>query len=275
MFVLATACRPPTPAPEVVVFGGQGAQLQAEPSEPAPPAESQCTSLPPASTTTLLEDFEDGDHHLHAAPMRDGWWWSAHDGTAEAELSPPAGEFRPTPLPEDASSSYAMHLTADGQTGWGAAWGTSLRSKQGGTECPFNGSAFAGVRFRGKGQGTVALYITTPDSVPVDQPLGECEGKCWDMHGWVVRFTDEWQEFVFPFDRIQQGGWGNDAHFDRARMLGVQFSAKPESLPVELWVDDLAFMTPGEVQAWRDAPERSITPAPVQPSPSESTEAQP
>ena len=50
---------------------------------------------------------------------------------------------------------------AAGQTEWGVVWGSALNWTKNGLKCPLNVSAFAGLRFRAKGPGTVRVSLLT------------------------------------------------------------------------------------------------------------------
>lgn len=249
---LGAACVPAKATSRPAVFGNEGAVIQAKAST-QPTAMGSCGEVKPAGTRALVDDFEDGDGQAFKVTGREGWWWSSSDDTPNARLLPAAGAFRPERLPDDEvsrKSAYAAHLAGAGQTGWGAAWGTSLRWVGEGRECPFNASRFAGLRLRARGTGDVKLMLPTPPTVPLQEEFGECEKQCWDSYGYTLHLRPEWQEFVVPFSQLQQGGWGHEAEFDPRRLLGVNFTVGPGALPVDFWIDDLAFVTAAEIDAW-------------------------
>jgi len=241
------------------LFGGQGATVEAVEavdgsSQDPSTAIGPCHVVRPPGDRPLIDDFEDGDNQAFKVFEREGWWWSTSDGTEGAKLHPPAHAFVPETLPEgdrQLESTFAAHLSAAGQENWGAAWGTTLRWVGDGIRCPFNASRFVGVRFVAKGEGTVTMQFPIPATVPANEDMGQCESKCWDLHGKPVMLTGEWQEFVVPFEKLQQGGWGIDSRFDTERLLGIQFSAKTAKQPVDFWIDDLQFITEEQLAQWR------------------------
>jgi hypothetical protein len=199
----------------------------------------------------LIDDFEDDDSHVFKAFERDGWWWSASDPTEGAKLYPEPGKFSPDRLPSvDASKDnlFAAHFKASGQRDWGATWGASLAWESKGLHCPFNASAFAGVRFRAKGPGSVRIALAIPETQATEFG-GACTAGCYDFHGKMVYLSDRWTDYLVSWDKLEQGGWGAQARFDAARLMNVSFSTKPKQLPADFWVDDLAFVTADEAKA--------------------------
>jgi hypothetical protein len=257
------------------VFGGQGAQVENPGEVPLEDGQGEVDSGPcakpaPVSDNPMFEDFEDADNHLFKVLDRDGWWWAAADDTP-GTLHPAREQFKPEQLPAAEATSnnrYAAHLAASGFTDWGAVWGTTLEWKQEGVKCPMNASAFAGVRLRARGQGRIRLNFGTPDTVPPEQG-GKCKQGCWDTHSKIIELTPEWVQYDIPFDKLQQGGWGTQSRFQAERLLSLNFSANPESQPVDFWVDDLAWLTAADLAAPVSSPPAvASTAASVSPAPS-------
>lgn len=258
---MLTACTNSSDAPPV--FGGEGAQV-VSPNE-LPLAEGQgevangpCAKAAPAGDNPTLDDFEDGDNHLFNAFERDGWWFTATDDTP-GTVEPRPDQFKPVLLPPEESTAdnrYAVHLTATGFTDWGTVWGTSLDWSKEGLKCPFNASGFRGIRLRAKGNGRLRVAFGNPATIPPENG-GTCQKGCYDTHGKMLDLTPEWAEYTVEFDKLQQGGWGTQAKFDPERVLVLNFAARPEWLPVDAWLDDIAFIP-------KDAP---ATPAGTAPAP--------
>ncbi len=240
------------------VFGGQGAMVGAPKEQPLPPdsgtpklAGGPCAEKSTPSDTALLDDFEDGDQAAFKGFQREGWWFSAGDATEGAKLFPERGTFRPERLPvteANRDNLFAAHLKADGQKDWGAVWGVSLRWESKGIRCPLNISAFAGLRVRAKGPGTVRIAFGLPETEPPDAG-GTCTSGCFDVHGKVFYLTDRWDDYLVRWDRLEQQGWGTEARFDPARVVSMQFAVKPRDLPADFWIDDVTFVTEREADA--------------------------
>jgi hypothetical protein len=249
-FVLGCLTPPPPPPP---VFGGQGANVTAGkeaplPAEPEKKAAGPCGAASPPGDVALVDDFEDGDGKPFKAFQREGWWFAANDNTEGATMAPSPGRFDPARLPDAQSTKtnhFAAHLTATGYKQWGVTWGTSLNWVKDGIRCPFNASGFAGLKFRAKGPGLIHVSFGMPETTPVEYG-GICKTGCYDSHSTAVLLADRWDEYIVPWEGLQQGGWGTEARFDSARIMGVNFAVQAKDLPADFWIDDVKFVTMAE-----------------------------
>jgi hypothetical protein len=228
------------------VFGGTGALVKELPLAPAPASSGTgpCAQGVPPSDVALVDDFEDGDNKPFKGYHREAWWFTVSDHTEGSKLSPD-GKFAPARLAAAESNPpdnlFAAHVEASGQTEWGALFATTLRWSDAGVRCPLNVSAFRGVKFRAKGPGSVRFKVDVPGTTPTDYG-GECAKGCYDAPGKVITLSDHWDEYVVPWDRLQQGGWGTEVRFDPARVLGVGFAIDVKALPADFWIDDIALI---------------------------------
>lgn len=253
------------------MFGGEGAVIagpaKETPLSPQPATGSSsavasadpCAEPSPKADVALLDDFEDGDAKLFKAYQREGWWFASSDNTEGSRISPM--KFAPEKLPEAEATKdnlFAAHLTATGQKDWGAVWGVTLRWESNGIRCPFNASAFAGIRFRARGPGSVRVMLGVPETQPPDGG-GTCQSKCYDMHGKIVHMSNCWDEYLVRWDQLQQDGWGAQARFDPARIIQLGFSVHVADLPTDFWLDDLALVTAEQADAMAAAPAVSLS----------------
>lgn len=251
--VLLVACTAGSDKPPV--FGGEGAQIERASETPLAKAGDEadgetgdergpCAQAAPPSDRLEVDDFEDADNKIFKVFEREGWWYTATDGTEGEQVFPAKGTFAPVPLPEGEASpenEYAAHLTAAGQTDWGVVWGTTLKWIQKGIGCPFNASGFAGFEFRAKGPATIWVNFPTPETTPKENG-GKCSDKCWDSYGKLIRIKEGWNHYQIRWNQLQQEGWGTDAQFDVERLMNINFSAKTNALPADVWIDDLRFL---------------------------------
>ena len=243
------ACSSDDTAKNPPVFGGQGAVVTNEqplPAEPATPARytGACKGPAPASDTVLLDDFEDGDNKPFKGFEREGWWWAATDTTPNAKIMPGKDAFAAERLPAGEATNdnlFAAHFVAEGQKEWGAVWGSSLAWTNGGIKCPFNASKFAGISLRAKGKGAIILRIGQPETIGADGG-GQCKERCYDSYGKKLFLTPEWQTFSVPWEKLQQEGWGTQVRFDPERLIQIGFAVAVKDLPVDFWIDDVAFI---------------------------------
>jgi hypothetical protein len=140
----------------------------------------------------------------------------------------------------------------------------TLRSVHGGSKCSMNASNFKGIRFRARGKGRVAVNLQVPEVVPGEYE-GRCKDRCWDTHKkWIV-LGEQWQSYSLPWDVFQQDGWGVAARFSPSQLLGLTFAAGKGDLPVDLWVDDVEFISDAPPVAAAAAP-ATVAPATVTPA---------
>jgi hypothetical protein len=243
----AAGCQPAPQTSPPPVFGGQGANVQQAHPLPSGVNDSvlrgPCSPAAHPGTTLLIDDFEDGDNRPFKEFQREGYWFAAADSTP-GQMSPKPNAFAPELLPAEESSPEnraAAHLQASGYTDWGVVWGTTLRWVDQGVKCPFNGSKFAGIQFRAKGNGRLRVNLGIPETIPKEYD-GTCSERCYDTHSRVVMLTPEWETYVVPWTQLQQWGWGTQARFDASRLLNLQFAVDGKQLPVDAWIDDLTFI---------------------------------
>src|SRR6187399_34120 len=250
-FAWFVACSPGADKPPV--FGGKGAIIDQPAETPLEKAENAddkandegpCAKAAPPGDRLEIDDFEDADHKIFKVFEREGWWYTATDGTEGEQVFPEKGTFAPVPLPETEASSdneYAAHLTASGQTDWGVVWGTTLRWIRKGVGCPFNAAGFSGFEFRAKGPATLWVNFATPATTPKENG-GKCSDNCWDSYGKLVRVKEGWNQYQIRWNQLQQEGWGTDTRFEVERLMNINFAAKTSSLPTDVWIDDLRFL---------------------------------
>ncbi len=243
------ACSSDDGAKNPPVFGGEGAVIAKEHPLPegsatSPPYTGACKGPAPASDTVLFDDFEDGDNKPFKGFEREGWWWAATDTTPNATIMPAKDAFTVERLPAGEATNdnlFAAHFRAEGQKEWGVVWGSSLAWTNGGIKCPFNASGFSGVTLRAKGKGTILVRLGQPETIGADGG-GQCKERCYDSYGKRLFLTPEWQTFSVPWEKLQQEGWGTQVRFDPERLIQIVFAASPKDLPVDFWVDDIAFI---------------------------------
>jgi hypothetical protein len=192
----------------------------------------------------LLDDFEDGDNKIFKAYRREGWLYVATDDTV-GQANPARGDLRPVRLPDPEATpdqQFALHVAAEGYSDWGVVWGTTLKWVGDGLKCPLNASGFAGLSFRAKGKGSVSVKVGTVDTVPGEFE-GRCKRRCWDTHHKRIFLGDDWQIYTVAWQQLQQQGWGQEAKFDPTQLVNLNFAADSKDLPVEMWLDDLAFVS--------------------------------
>lgn len=177
----------------------------------------------------LIEDFENSATNSLFRLFDDGSF-----GTKS-----PTGSFA-SELSSDGNGS-AMHFTGSGYVTWGAGIGREFDPP---SDC--KGRAL-GIRFRAKGSGTLTFAMPVAAVVPTAEG-GTCSAgaECNDSHQVAVPLTAQWETHEVLFSSLTQSpDWGLTASFDAENVLELLFTARPESMPFDFWIDDIELVDDG------------------------------
>ncbi len=198
----------------------------------------ECASTP-AGKLALIDDFEDGDSVAAAEPGREALWFTVHDESAGTIVPP--GPF--LPVAGGYRGSRSAHVSASAFTIWGAELAANISYKQA-IRCPYDASAFAGLRFVARGSGRVRVQLAVPGVVDKEYG-GTCDPSagqvCYDDHGSFVTLGDQYQLYELPWSSFTQRGYGTPVPFDPKTIHSLHFTVETPDLPVDLWLDDVAF----------------------------------
>ncbi len=223
--------------------GGQAPQPETASEQAAQEAAQSAPqgTLPSAANgppqTALIDDLEDGNHQLHVADGRGGWWYTYADETSSIE---PAGAFVP----------------AEGGAN-GSGYAARMQGQIGSKQYPFAGMGFnfidpkmvydlsscEGLSFfakKGSAQAISAVRFKVGDVNTV--PEG---GVCKDCYNDLdVSLTEEWTQYSVKFSELRQEPyWGEPRPaIDAARVFQLQWQVKDPSGPFDVWVDDVRLL---------------------------------
>jgi hypothetical protein len=224
-----------------------------EPSEQAPELSPQAARSPAAEalqsasiaceqtpradpSLALIDDFEDGNARMLAHGGRFGTWSYVSFDVPGPPLARP---LAPEESERSPRSRRALHARGVERHDWRAVWGTF------GPAC-HDASAFAGIRFTGKGPARVTLQLSTIDDV--DRKYGGlCETNCDHPYRKPVQLTDRFQTHEVRFHELAQAA---DAPAVARRVLDVRrlnalaFVVDPESESFDFWIDDVEWIAP-------------------------------
>jgi len=223
---------------EAVPLSGSSGSASAGNAGNAGSATGECQNTPPG-TLALLDDFDDGDSVAAFEPGRDAYWFTVHDESA-GTLEPPGGFL---PVAGGYRDSKAAHVSASGFVTWGAELSANISYKSA-VRCPFDASAFAGLRFVARGSGRVRVQLAMPGVVDKEYG-GTCDPQagqiCYDDHGSFVTLREQYQVYELPWASFQQRGFGRQMPFDPRTIHSLHFTMETAELPVDLWLDDVKF----------------------------------
>ena len=198
----------------------------------------------PIDAENMIDDFEDGDDAITSTAERSGDWYSFNDGTG-GEQSPGGSE---TFLPEEGGpegSAYAGHTSGSGWSEWGAGIGFDINAADPDstdiTKGTFDASAFTGIAFMAKGTGSVRAMVAMFDLIGEAEGGGcdTADGECENHYGKVFELTDEWGQYLLPFDSItQEEGWGQELPFDPTNIASLLWQTGPNA-DFDYWVDEV------------------------------------
>ena len=202
------------------------------------PPDTNCADLDSRCADPLvIDDMEDGDSAICASGGRQGFWYSAGDGTS-TDLTPGQdADFLQTEIPGGRGTShYAARLTGSGFTDFGALMGFAPNDGK-----PYDASGASGLTFWMKSN--VAASVSFP-TLETNSPSdgGECaEGEYLCNNRFAFQITappNEWTEYHVPFAALAQNA--GSATWQPSHLLHIDFAARRDT-PFDVWVDDVAF----------------------------------
>lgn len=206
-------------------------------------------SFGPVDPTALVDDMEDGNSLIAVTASRNGSWWVVSDGTTTGTIQPPSDA---APPPErvpggHCGSSYAMHVTGQGFTNWGASLSAGFRYTSQAES--IDASAFRGVMFWARTGDTNSSSVrvqfqdsnTRPEGGKCDPADGNPD-SCYDGFGTTLAPLDtEWRLYKLDFSRMTQRDFGYRADaLNTAELYDIEWNVDASSI-FDLWVDDVWF----------------------------------
>ncbi len=203
-------------------------------SAPKIPGGPVCSPVRAEGNAPLVDDFEADPGRILAQDGRGGWWFSYDDGTGGRLLREEVA----------VDGNRALHVVASGFVRWGAGFGASLHPATSASRgCPYDASAYSGLRFRARGRGRLRVMLGDAAGTPASRG-GSCSkpsARCNDLPGVWVDLEPEWKTYEYPFCTLVPEGWGGSTEgIDPARLFAFHFRIGPRE-SVEVWLDDLAF----------------------------------
>jgi len=193
----------------------------------------------------LIDDLDDGDDAIKPIGARVGYWYTYNDGTA-TQVPAPTGKFKGT-SPGRGTSMFAAVTSGPAFTSWGAGMGFDFHNVAA-KSCPYNASAYTGIKFWAMAAAPVALkaMIKIPATTPTTAASGTCVAsttvKCED-HFYLKpapMLTATWKEYTLAFASAAQDGFGPAVPFDKANLIAMQFQV-PTAVAFDVSIDDVTF----------------------------------
>lgn len=209
-----------------------------------PPVSSvTCPAAHVGGEALAIADFDDG-LDVMGVDGRGGVWFGYGDGTGKQTDSP-------IPVVTSDQGGKAMHVTGSGFTNWGSGIGCAIAFDfQKNVQCPYDASAFTGLRVKVKGEGSVRLRLAQVATTPVTAKdrRGECDpnvATCDGHHEVTLLLTSTWTEHVLLWSDFKQV-FGKLVDLDPKSVLGLNFEFNSHTT-YDAWIDDIAFTKAGDV----------------------------
>jgi hypothetical protein len=209
--------------------------------------------------TAVIDDFEDGDGLVVPVDGRTGSWWTAADATG-GTVFPEQSELTNMPAPPEklpephCGSHYAMRITGQGFTDWGAELGVALASAPGPdgvyATVAYDASGRTGVDFWARigdtSTNSVFFEVSDSNSEPDGGvcTVGGGTGKeCYDSFGVSLTQLDtSWHHYRIPFSGLSQRNFGVVADgVVKTAIYNLTFNFLSATDPFDFWLDNVSF----------------------------------
>jgi hypothetical protein len=212
-----------------------------------------CAEYPgPDDPNALVDDLEDGDGEVADVGGRVASWWVVSDETAGGTITP-AANAAPAPellSQERCGSTYAMRLTGEGFTAWGATLVAGM-NYDGASQSiqPVDLSGYRGLMFWARvgelHNSTVRVQFQDSNTEAlggVCNPEPSSPDECYN--GWgtqILPLDTEWRLYRIPFRNLGQRDFGYRAQsFVTSAVYNIEWNLDPNAV-FDLWIDDLWF----------------------------------
>jgi hypothetical protein len=208
-------------------------------SDPSKPVGPRAVNAGAKLTSSLIDDFEDGNNQSILADARGGYWYTYAD--KEGTTIEPAGNFSATEggANDSKHSGRMVGVLASAQIVY-AGMGVSFTEPK----RPYDASSCAGVSFQARksGEGTASVRLKVGDWQT--SPEGNLCKQCYNDFGADFTFTDEWKEYSVLFSEMKQEPyWGEPkASIDAAALYQIQWQVKAPGSAFDISVDDVKFI---------------------------------
>lgn len=222
-----------------------------DPMYPLPP---YCNmTIPVSGDNPLIDDLEIEmgelfpDATIPEIDDRVGFWFTYNDETPAGMQTPSPGGFQPADMGAQ-GTEYGAQTFGEGFQAWGAGMAVAINNDFDGS-CPYDASAYDGIRFWARGNRGVRFMVATRSTVHVDDG-GTCDPTtdpemlpCEDHYGVFMELTETWTEYIIPWTDLDQQMWGKDGGaFDPGLVMQLEWQATdPE--PFDFTIDEVQFWT--------------------------------
>ncbi len=183
------------------------------------------------TTTSIVEDVEDGDTAILVAEGRSGSWYG-YSEAGSVNLDPAAAGH--------AGSAMGISFDAvdEGWSGFGFNFAGS------GAKVPYDASAYDGISFWIRADSDITLSFAVADATT--DPAGDVCTECHDHWATSVQVTTEWTQVLLHWSDLARGGWGLPATnaIVITQLIGLAWNVEAPGT-VTVLVDDIELVSDG------------------------------
>jgi len=214
------------------------------------PAVGGCVAKAGTIADLLIDDLEDGDNVINPIGGRTGYWYTYNDGTG-TQVPLPTVLFKGTNPGSAASPLYAATTSGTVFTNYGAGMGFDFNNTAA-KSCPYDASAYAGIKFWAKANAgnmaamTLSVMVKIPGTTSIATG-GTCAAMCDDHYSLKPPppLTETWTQYTITFataatTTFGQNSFGPVVPFDKSQILAMQFQVT-KNVAFNFSIDDVTF----------------------------------
>jgi hypothetical protein len=216
-----------------------------------PTGDAPSTMMMGPTNIDMIDDMEDGDGSILAAPGRNGAWYSYNDlneGKDTTGHQTPAAMTPGFPMadltPARDQSTKAAETSGGAFTGWGAGIGFDLNN-DGTTKSAYDASQYTGITFYARsatGPGQLRVNVQDAQTAPEGGICDKTATKgCNDHRGSSISLTTDWKQFTLPFASMKTLNFGQQfPTFMLDKLYAIQFQVGT-NVNFDFFIDDIGF----------------------------------
>jgi endoglucanase len=225
-----------------LALGSASCRKKADPTSAANKESPEGQLCPPA--VGMISDGESNSNQVNPVQGRGGYWYAFGDEQGSTITPLPGKQGGTFSMAEGGANGtkYAAHMT--GTVGGGEPVYVGIGFNFVDPKGQYDASKFKGISFWAKkGPGSLSnVRLKVPDVMT--DPDGKNCSECFNDFGADLVLTEEWQQFVIPFDQMRQmKGWGSPrpSGIDPKTLYGVQWQVNEKGQKFDIWIDEIYF----------------------------------
>lgn len=192
----------------------------------------------------VISDGESNSNQVNTVQGRGGYWYAFADNQGSTVTPMPGAQGGTFTMTEGGANGtkYAARMT--GTVGGGDPVYVGIGFNFVDPKGQYDASKYKGISFWAKkGPGSLSnVRLKIPDVMT--DPDGKNCSECYNDFGADLTLTEEWQQFVIPFDQMRQmKDWGSPrpSSIDTKTLYGMQWQVNEKGQNFDIWIDEIYF----------------------------------